>query len=208
MNIANALIVLKLNRIWQPVGFATVEKSIVDLAAGFACHALNIDYVLDDDGNPNFDQPSTMFAVDWDEWITLPVRPWDLVVHSPSITIRVPTVLIAKNFDRMPWVRFGGRPNFSQIWKRDEGVDQYTGRKLEEREASIDHVIPRSRGGRNGWNNLVLTHKHINYRKGNRLNGEAGLKLIRKPTAPRPVPISQTIQEARHQDWRHFLTKK
>lgn len=208
MSIVDKLIVLKLNRVWQPVGFATVEKSIVDLCAGVACQALNIEYALDDDGNPNFNQPTTMYAVDWDEWITLPIRPWDLAVHSPSITIRVPTVLIAKHFERMPWVRFGGRPSFNQIWKRDDGVDQYSGKRLHEKEASIDHVVPRSRGGRNGWDNLVLTNKRTNYMKGNRLNSEVGLKLIRKPTAPAPVPISQTIREARHRDWRHFLIVK
>ena len=208
MSIVDKLIVLKLNRAWQPVGFATVQKSIVDLAAGEAVQALNIDYAFDDDGNPNFNQPTVMHAVDWDEWITLPIRPWDLVVHSPSITIRVPTVLIAKHFQEMPWVRFGGRPGFGQIWNRDGGVDQYTGKKLSEREASIDHVIPRSRGGRNGWGNLVLTSKRINYMKGNKMNEEAGLKLIRKPTAPRPVPVSATIKEARHRDWTHFLMAK
>ncbi len=208
MSIMNKLIVLKLNRVWQPVGFATVEKSIVDLAAGVACQALNIDYALDDDGNPNFNQPINMFAVDWDEWIQLPVRPWDLVVHSPSITVRVPTVLIAKNFEKMPWVRFGGRPSSVQIWHRDNGIDQYTGQKLTEDEASIDHVVPKSRGGKNTWTNMVLTHKKVNYSKGNHLNEEVGLKLIRKPKPPAPVPLSSTIREARHRDWTHFLTAK
>jgi len=207
-DVVKKLIVLKLNRQWMPVGFATVEKSLVDLCAGVACQALNIDYALDDDGHPNFNQPTNIYAVDWDEWITLPIRPWDLVVHSPSITIRVPTVLIAKHFEDMPWIRHNGRPSAFQIWARDEGVDQYTGKKLEEDEASIDHVIPKSRGGRNGWDNLVLCHKSVNFRKGNRLNSEVGLKLIRKPTAPKPVPISSTIKKARHHDWKHFLVAK
>ena len=206
--ITEKLIVLKLNKSWLPVGFATVGKSIIDLAAGINCQALDINYALDDDGQPNFNQPILMNAVDWDEWITLPIRSWDLTISSPSITIRVPTVLIAKNFHDMPWIRFHGRPSAFQIWKRDEGVDQYTGKKLKEDEASIDHVVPKSRGGRNVWNNMVLTHKSINYRKGNKLNEEVGLKLIRTPSEPRPIPISATIKKARHHDWKHFLLAK
>jgi 5-methylcytosine-specific restriction endonuclease McrA len=206
-SIMDKLIVLKLNRMWQPVGFATVGKSVIDLCGDINSYALDIEYEITDNG-PNFDNPTSMTPVDWDRWITLPVRPWDLVIHSPNLEVRVPTVLIARHFDKMPIREFKGRPTSRQIWDRDNGIDQYTGQALQENEASIDHVLPTSRGGRNAWENMVLTHKQTNYRKGAKTPEEAGLHLIRRPVAPKPVPVAALITHARHVDWKHFLMFK
>lgn len=204
-DIANKLIVLKLNKNWMVVGHSIVAKALVDLCAGEACMAIDIDYARDDDGNPNFNFPTMMRPVGWEEWITLPIRSWDLEIHSPSMTIRVPTVIIAKNYAKVPLHTFRGKPNKRAIWKRDRGIDQYTGKHLEETEATLDHVVPKSRGGRSNWENLVLTDKKLNWKKGNKLNEEAGLKLIRTPKAPDPVLASELIKEAKHVDWKHFL---
>jgi len=204
-NIANRAIVLKLNKNWLPVGYSVVSKALVDLCAGEACMAVDIDYSRDEDGKPNFSHPTSMRPVDWDEWITLPIREWDLEIHSPSITIRVPTVIIAKNYAKMPVHTFRGKPSKKAVWKRDKGIDQYTGRALAEIDATLDHVIPRSKGGQSTWNNLVLAHKRLNWKKGNKLNEEVGLKLIRRPKAPEPVPASELIKEAKHIDWVHFI---
>ena len=205
MGIEKAVICLHLNANWIPCGFASVEKTIVDLCAGINCKALNIEYQIDDDGNPNFEKILSMTPLDWEDWIKLQPRPWDLEIHSPSITIRVPTVIIAKNYAKMPIHTFRGKPNKKAVWKRDKGIDQYTGKSLVETDATIDHVLPRSRGGHSNWENLVLTHKHLNWRKGNKLNEEVGLKLIKLPKAPHPVPAYALIREAKHVDWKHFL---
>lgn len=203
--IENMNIVLKLNALWQPTGFAPVWKSVVDLVAGFNSYALDIEYERDADGTPNFEHPTRMTPMTWEEWTTLPVRSWDYALRSQYLTIRVPTVLVAKNFRDMPIKRFRGLPTFRQIYQRDHGVDQYSGQPLSEGEASVDHVIPRSRGGDESWTNKVLTHKLVNSRKGNRLNKEAGLHLIRRPEAPRPVPASALIREIKHPDWTPFI---
>ena len=201
-SIINKPIVLKLNRCWLPVGFGIVSKSIVDMVSGVA-QAIAIDYKTVD-GEPDYDQIESMRAVDWDEWITLPVRPWDLSISSPSMTIRVPTVLVAKQFSEMPIRKFNGKPTATAVWARDRGIDQYTGKKLREQEASVDHVIPTSRGGRNEWDNVVLTKKLINFKKGNHFNHEVGLRLIRKPQAPAPMPASALIS-VKHPSWKAFL---
>ena len=203
--IETKLIVLKLNRSWQPVGMAIVADTIVDLCAGLAIEALDIDYGKDENGKIDFTHPTKMVPVEWDEWITLPIRPWDLTIRSPRMEVRVPTVVIAMNYDKMPMARFRGKPSRRAIWLRDNGVDQYTGKSLKEHEASLDHVIPKSRGGKNTWTNMVLAHKNTNYKKGNKLPQEAGLRLIRTPKAPGPMPMSALIKEARHLDWSHFL---
>jgi len=205
MNIANKLIVLKLNSLWQPIGYGLVWKSIDDLAGGENSVALDIQYAFDENKEPDFSKVISMIPCNWEEWIKLPVRNWDLSISSPSITIRVPTILIAKNYDKMPMRYFKGSPKFSQVWYRDNGVDQYTGKKLREEDASIDHVLPRSKGGKNNWENVVITLKETNWRKGNKLNHEMGLKLVKQPKVPKPVTVASTIIEARHIDWKHFL---
>ena len=213
MNIINRTQVLKLNSAWQAVGQSTVGKALVDLAAGKCALALDIEYEKDEKGEYILDEngwpcgQSWPRPVDWDEWITLPVRPFDDVIHYGNglKTMRAPTVIIAKNFAKMPVKKFKGKPSKDAIWIRDNGTDQYTGKKLKRDEATIDHVLPQSRGGQNTWENLALTAKEINSKKGNKLNSEAGLRLIREPKAPRPVPLSQLIREIRHQDWKRFL---
>ena len=90
------------------------------------------------------------------------------------------------------------------IYQRDGGVCQYTGEFIG-REGNLDHVVPRARGGRNSFENLVWSKPAINAQKAARLPHEAGFKLIRKPTAPKKVPVSSIIREARHPDWHHFI---
>jgi len=209
--VANKLICLNLNANWQPVGFKTVKDAIVDLCGAESggkpsTLALDIDYELDSEGQPIFDEAKSMNPVSWEEWMMLPIRPWDLAINSPTRSIRVPTVIIATNFNKMPIKSFKGKPSKDGIWNRDQGVCQYTGRKLTKDQSTIDHVVPRSKGGEDTWTNLVLCDKSLNSKKGNKLNSELGLKLKRDPFEPSPTPMSALIREAKHHTWKHFLT--
>ena len=218
MSVINRYIVLKLNRVWQPVGFCSVKKAIGDLAAGLSAYALDFEYtkdengnyILDEDGRPVEIAEGYPLTVDWETWTTLSVRPWEtedgIRYCNGNKLMRAPTVLIAKNFATMPKKTFRGKPSKEAIWIRDGGVDQYTGKKLRRENATVDHVKPQSKGGRDTWENLVITDKDINSKKGNLSNDEAGLKLIRQPVAPRPMPLSSLIREVKHPTWRKFLT--
>lgn len=205
MNIAEKSIVLKLNSNWQPVGYGIVADAIVDLVAGESCKAIDIQYVMDENGQPDFDQQPGMFPLNWEQWLKLPIRPWDLVIHSSKLSVRVPTILIANNFHKMPMKVWKGKPSKEAVFHRDGGKCQYTGKPLEKKNATIDHVLPKSRGGGDDWTNLALTSKELNSRKGNSLNSEIGLKLLRQPMMPKPVPVSQLIREIRHPDWELFI---
>jgi 5-methylcytosine-specific restriction endonuclease McrA len=103
---------------------------------------------------------------------------------------------------------FKGKPSNDAIWWRDGGIDQYTGKKLNRDDATVDHVVPRSRGGSDRWENLALTHRNINTVKGNKLNTEAGLKLIKPPKAPAPMPKMMMITHPAHITWTHFIVQK
>ena len=203
-DIAHKAIVLKLNKLWKPVGVELVSKTICDLMTG-VIEAIDIVYMMNPDGTPNFEEHEYVNPVSWDEWVKLPVRPWDLSIHSTHLNIRVPTVVITKNYSKMPEKKLKGKPTKEGLFIRDNGVDPYTGQELAYEEATIDHVLPLSRGGADTYENTVLTTKEINNKKGNKLNSEAGLNLMFNPTQPKAIKVSHTIRKARHQDWRPFL---
>src|SRR5580765_1077582 len=89
MNILNKSIVLVLNRNWQAINIRTPQEA-------FCMMATNVGTALEIEGE------SHIRPVTWDEWITLPIRPQDNVVHTVRGAIRVPTVIVAVNFARVP----------------------------------------------------------------------------------------------------------
>jgi 5-methylcytosine-specific restriction endonuclease McrA len=200
-------IVLSLNRAWQVIGHRTVKQALIALNGGGADlpAALGVDiaYAPLADGTWNFDRPLYLNPLPWAEWTQLPVRDFDFAISTPKLRVRVPTVIVSTHFDRMP-LRVP-RVSRRAILERDRGVCQYTGEFVGPHGGNLDHVVPRDRGGRDSFENLVWSKKEINSLKANRLPHEAGLRLLRKPAAPRPLPASATIRDARHPDWRHFL---
>ena len=98
--------------------------------------------------------------------------------------------------------------NARNIWQRDNGRCQYTGRRLAPGEGNIDHVLPRSRGGETSWENCVLADASVNTRKADRTPGEAGLRLKSRPMEPRAVPVTLTLRNYHGiEDWEPFLIK-
>jgi 5-methylcytosine-specific restriction endonuclease McrA len=196
MNILNKNIVLVLNRNWQAINIRTPQDAFCQMATNVAT-ALDIE-LGDGDG------AQALRPVHWDEWITLPVRPQDHAVRTARGAIRVPTVIVAMNFARVPKKR--PKLNAKNVRERDGNRCQYTGRLLHPDEGSLDHVVPRSRGGRDSWENLVWSAKEVNQRKADRLPHEAGLKLLAAPRAPRELPVSATIRNLHAvSEWDLFL---
>ena len=203
-DIAHKAIVLKLNKQWHPVAVELVGKTICDLMTG-VIEAIDVVYATTPDGMTNFEEYEYVNPVGWNEWVKLPVRPWDLTISSTHLVVRVPTVVITKNYAKIPEKKFKGKPTKEGLAIRDNLIDAYTGQELAYEDATIDHVTPRSRGGLDTYNNTVLTTKEINNKKGNKLNAEAGLNLLFEPSQPKAILVSKTIRKARHQDWKHFL---
>lgn len=191
MNPVHEKCVLVLNRQWQAI-------SIITPADAFAHMATDNADGLDIDGR------ETMSPTRMREWMQLPVRDQDRTIGTAHGAIRVPTVIVLKEFSKVPIYI----PKFSlkNIWVRDRGQCQYSGRMLKANEASIDHIIPQSRGGATSWENCVLAERLLNSNKGARTPAEAGLKLIKRPVAPKPVPVTLTLKNHLEiQDWDHFL---
>jgi 5-methylcytosine-specific restriction endonuclease McrA len=193
-DILNKTIVLVLNRNWQAINIRTPQDAFCQMAT-------NVATALDIEGDEH------IRPVKWDEWITLPVREHDAFVRTARGAIRVPTVIVALNFARVP----KKRPKLcaKTIRERDGNRCQYTGKVLRPDEGSLDHVLPRSRGGRDEWENLVWADKAVNAKKGNRLPHEAGLKLLAVPSAPKELPVTALIRNAHGiPEWKLFVNDK
>ena len=202
MNILNKVLTLSLNSAWQPIGHKTVQDAMGDLFSDNYL-ALNVDYDKYSDGSWNFNSIINMLPLEWNDWVDLEIRDFDFYVTTSKLKIRVPTILICKKYDKIPKTRM--KLTKANIRKRDGGVCQYTGKKINANQGNIDHVIPVSRGGANTWNNLVYCNKEINTKKGNKLPEEAGLNLIKQPEEPgTSIPLTN-LTKANHQDWKLFI---
>ena len=209
-DILNKSIVLVLNRNWQAINIRTPADAFCQMATNVAT-ALDIDFD-DDVESGSLRTPhsalrtSGIRPVTWDEWITLPVRENDNAVQTVKGAIRVPTVIVAVNYAKVP----KKRPKLcaKAIRERDANRCQYTGRLLHPDEGSLDHVVPRSRGGADSWENLVWSAKDVNQRKADRLPHEAGLRLLSVPRAPKELPVSARLRNAHGvAEWRLFLNE-
>lgn len=183
-------IVLVLNRNWFAIDAITPVDAFGHLATGTA-RALRI-------------EGESMQLFGWLDWREQLAEDACNSIGTPRGRVRIPTVIVLTSFVRVPihQPKFG----FRALWERDGGRCQYSGRQLTPGEANIDHVLPRSRGGRDEWRNCVIADRVINTRKGSRTPAEAGLKLLAAPEVPRAVPVNQRIRNLwRIQDWDHFL---
>ncbi|MEM7145279.1 MAG: HNH endonuclease [Verrucomicrobiota bacterium] len=186
--------VLVLNRNWQAINITTPAMAFCQMSTDVATG-------LDIHGKEH------MIPVTWNQWRELPVREADTSIGTAHGPVRVPTVIVLANFARVPMKR----PKFSarNIWLRDNGRCQYTGRALAPGEGNIDHVLPRSRGGESTWENCVLARKSVNSRKADKTPREAGLKLLREPRSPRDVPVTALLKNPNQiADWEPFLVRR
>ena len=209
-DILTKAVVLVLNRNWQAINVRTPQEAFCMMATNVAT-ALEIE--REDPVNADADPFCTLHSplptskvrpVTWEEWIRLPIRDQDEAVRTVRGPIRVPTVIVAVNYAKVP----KKRPKLCArtVRERDGNRCQYTGALLRPEEGSLDHVVPRSRGGPDSWENLVWAAKNVNQRKGNRLPHEAGLRLLTVPRAPKEVPVTALIRNTPGiDDWKLFL---
>ena len=104
-----------------------------------------------------------------------------------SFEIEVPKIIRLLVYDKFPKkaVKF----NRKNVFARDKNTCQYCGKKFPLPELSLEHVFPKSRGGKNEWTNIVCACTGCNKRKGGRTPKEANLRLIREPKEPKYNPI-------------------
>lgn len=131
------------------------------------------------------------------------VAEYDHVVRSPSIEIKVPSVVVLKDYvkpqKRVAFTRFN-------VFLRDEFSCQYCGAKGE---LTFDHVLPRSKGGVTSWENVVASCSPCNLKKGSRSLKQVGFSLRKKPGQPDAMELMNMGRKFPpnylHESWMDFL---
>lgn len=173
MSILTQRKVLVLNRGWNPIAVVTLERAMCLICSEYA------------NGEPKarIMDPSTEFKLyTWADWAQLVPADGEEAIRSGKRNFRIPDIVLLSRYNKLPQQRV----HFSRrtIYKRDGNMCQYCGIKPGTAELSIDHVLPRSRGGTTTWENCVLACTRCNKKKADRTPEECGMKLMRKPKKP------------------------
>ena len=179
---------LVLNRNWQPVGVATVAKSLVK--------AWNESARIVD--------PADYQQYWWHDWLRLRPVEGEPFIQTRRFQLRVPEVVTLTKYDRLPInaVTFSRR----NVFKRDRFTCQYCGKQPGSEELTIDHVVPRAQGGTSSWDNCVLACVGCNTRKADRTPGQAGMSLRKQPSRPLWKPFYAS-HGMRIDSWSKFVSE-
>lgn len=128
------------------------------------------------------------------------VEPDDAVIRSEMLTLQLPAVIRLRYMVRAPRHRTASVSRRA-VFARDEYRCQYCGSDAD----SIDHVLPRSRGGGDDWDNLAAACRRCNSAKRNRTPAEAGMRLLRPCRAPRATAWSIVGIHAVPETWKPYL---
>lgn len=188
--------VLALNKYYVPIRVVTARRAFGLL---YTAHA----EVIDIDAGERFN------GFTFDAWVDLSQRLNGSAVdfrhvQTPRFEVLVPRIIRLLNYDRVPRreVKFSRK----NILSRDSYRCQYCGKRLAATALSIDHVVPKSRGGRSAWTNVVAACARCNTRKGDATPHEAGMKLLKVPAVPTRNPMGpDRIERERHRIWNIFL---
>lgn len=125
-------------------------------------------------------------------------------VRAVGYDLQAPRVIRLVSCDRSP--RNGLRFNRRNVFARDGNLCQYCGHHFPTSELSLDHVMPRSRGGVTSWENIVCACVACNVRKGGRTPTEARMQLIRQPVKPKRSPLlSIKLGNPKYASWKSFV---
>lgn len=179
--------VLVLNRNYQPVHVTSVKRALSLLYLGVA-KAIDSQYRL----------------YEFEDWAALSASLNHDCISTIDRRIRVPRVVVLSAYEYLP----RGRVRFSRlnIYARDHDTCQYCARQLPRSELNLDHVLPRSQGGKTSWENVVCSCVPCNLKKGGRTPEQAGIRLLRTPVRPRWTPFFRgASRRITYREWLPFL---
>jgi 5-methylcytosine-specific restriction endonuclease McrA len=179
--------VLVLNRNYQPVHVTSVKRALSLLYLGVA-KAIDAQYRL----------------YEFEDWAALSASAPHDSISTIDRRIRVPRVVVLSAYEYLP----RGRVRFSRlnIYARDHDTCQYCARQLPRSELNLDHVVPRSQGGKTSWENVVCSCVPCNLKKGGRTPEQAGMRLLKVPLRPRWTPFFRgASRRVTYREWLPFL---
>ncbi|MEM9443802.1 MAG: HNH endonuclease [Verrucomicrobiota bacterium] len=184
--------VLVLNRLWQAVNICSAKRAFCLLYSG---HAQVVD-----------SSQGTYQTFNFEEWMLASEDESanEHVARTVNFSIKVPRIIVLMVFDRLPKKEV--KLTRSNVFERDDYTCQYCGKQFDRKHLNIDHVVPRDKGGKTTWENVVSSCIPCNTRKGNKLPHEVNMPLLRKPKRPKLRPfVHITFSHHHHESWKHFL---
>ncbi|QDU79192.1 CRISPR-associated endonuclease Cas9 [Polystyrenella longa] len=179
---------LVLNRNWQPVGIVPVSRALIKVWNESA-------HIVD---------PENYATYTWHDWAELDPEHDEPCIVTNHSRLRVPEIVTLTSYDRIPkrTVAFSRR----NLFRRDKFTCQYCSKQPGSAELTIDHVLPRSRGGVSSWDNCVLACINCNKRKADKTPKEAHMPLLAEPVRPPWKPIYASFGK-RIDSWSKFMSE-
>lgn len=205
--------VLVLNKLWQAINICTTKRALCFLYTG---HAKAVE--------PQNGSYETYDFAKWLEYsqeelasITKKNKKANYGTHTPtqvsnnngfihtvSCSLKTPNIIILGFYLGYPNLRI--KLSRENIYKRDKHTCQYCGKNLDQKQLNIDHIIPRHRGGKTTWTNVVTCCFKCNLKKGGKILSETDMRLLKKPRAPFRYPLQNLhITTQSHKSWAHFI---
>jgi len=182
--------VLILNKSWNPIRIQTVIDA---LTLVYRKRAAFIDV-------DNYEVNG------WDDWAKTPPKEGEEYITTSHFSLRIPKVIVLTHFNDIPVYKVN--INKKSIFERDGYICQYSGKKVSLKSGNLDHIKPKSKGGKRSWENIVCCDAKVNSFKDNRTPEEAGLKLLKKPTKLDYRKTVLTYKEGMPEEWKNFLKEK
>ena len=180
--------VLVLNKSWTAISIANAKRAITMLYQGIAMVV----------------SPEDFSTYDFEDWQELSKAAEEYYISTISFKLRVPEIILLKDFNGY----YRKEPKLSRraIFERDRITCQYCGKRFSKEDLTIDHVIPRSLGGKDTWENLVLACIPCNLRKRDLVPHKAKMPLIKKPFKPKNTfHIALNFKGAIKPAWQKFV---
>ena len=179
--------VLVLNRFFIPVSVTSLKRAFILLYGG-AAKAVSEDYE----------------TYDFNSWADVSTASEEDCVKTVSRIIKAPRVILLLRYEGY----YKKQPRFNRIniFRRDNSTCQYCGKKFMKQELTLDHVVPKSQGGKSTWENVVCACGRCNRKKGGKTPEQASMKILNKPVKPKWGPFSNVfIKAVRYKEWEPFL---
>ncbi len=125
-------------------------------------------------------------------------------LRSEKLSLPVPLVIRLVYYVKIPR-RFGPPLSRRTVLLRDNYICQYCGRRYSSGHLTVDHVLPRSRGGKTAWKNVVTACKSCNGRKGDHTPEEVGMSLLARPRRPQYVALALLGEVRENEIWRKYI---
>lgn len=179
---------LVLNLSWLPISITSIRHSL-KLMYLDAAHAVC---------------PQTYAVYDFNTWMERGPQGKNYI-QTVTHQIAIPEIVRLNQYNKVPFKELSFSKN--NLYQRDNYTCQYCGIRPTREDLTIDHIMPRSRGGKTNWENCVVACRRCNKMKANHLLRDVKLNLLKKPTRP-SWNLALTISKSKFKkSWEKFISR-